>query len=211
MSWHAHCVAQRCFSISIARPVRVATLRVHSSNSGLRNANDCKCADAHGASDEILTAIHHTSTAVAIDVPPAKIRSRDEPLFMTQVTSAPEVKPKAVAADANNIDAAAVVDDDKLQLAWQKVREALPESPLQRLGRLAFIDVPKTHTQVWLYWRRSENEDGDEKPVRQVRWRRCASWISLGVVAAHARLFMRAVTLASRPRLSAVACFRAQA
>ena len=102
-------------------------------------------------------------------MPTPNIRSKSEALYATRIKREAASAAPAVAADALNVDAAAVVADDKLQDAWRTVREALPESPLQKLGPLAFIDVPKTNTQVWLYWRRSEDVDSDEEPVRQVR------------------------------------------
>ena len=42
--------------------------------------------------------------------------------------------------------------------AWETVREALPESSYQNMAQLAYVDVPKSDTQAWLFWIQADKQ-----------------------------------------------------
>ena len=55
--------------------------------------------------------------------------------------------------------------------AWTTVREALPESPYKGMKQLAYVDVPKSDTQAWLFW--NEDEQQVRSSQRHVDTRAC--------------------------------------
>lgn len=62
------------------------------------------------------------------------------------------------------------LDDERAVQAWELIADALSASPISALKRFAFVDVPYTNTQVWLFW------SLQEKQVRVIQHRVQPPW-----------------------------------
>ena len=91
-----------------------------------------------------MTVTEEPNQPSSTDAPLAMIKvDPDEGLVPTLPAEPEEAKPLAVTSDKG---------DALFKRAWSILSDALPTSPLSALQPLAFVNVPATNTQTWLFW-----------------------------------------------------------